>query len=141
MSNGLDPIADDEFLYRRVPASAQPQRIDPVKREVNDQAFAPHKTQDVSGLSVSRAKYKAIEEAGQGRPGKSYYVAVLRAGDLRQHGIVVEPRPRPEENDPGHAELPQLNAENYKDSDTLERQRILVSLCLRVEGPFATSVS
>ncbi|MGI8980251.1 MAG: hypothetical protein ACR2FY_13580 [Pirellulaceae bacterium] len=136
MSNGLDPIADDEFLYRRVPASAQPQLFDPVQQELNDQAFAPSKTRDVSGLSVSRAKYKAIEEAGQGRPGKSYYVAVLRAGDLRQHGIVVEPRPKV--NDPGHAELPQLNAENYKDSDTLERQRLLVSLCLRVEGPFTT---
>jgi hypothetical protein len=136
VSNGLDPIADDEFLYRRVPASAQPQLFDPLKQDLNDQAFAPHKTQDVSGLSVSRAKYKAIEDAGQGRPGKSYFVAVLRAGDLRQHGIAIEPRP--EVDDPGHAELPQLNAGNYKDSDTLERQRILVSLCLRVEGPFAT---
>lgn len=139
MSNGLDPIADDEFLYRRIPASAKPPLYDPVKRELNDQAFAPNKNRDISGLSVSRAKYKAIEAAGQGRPSKSYFVAVLRAGDLRQHGIAFEPVP--EANDPGHAELPQLNAENYKDSDTLERQRLLVSLCLRVEGPFATPVA
>lgn len=139
MPNGLDPIADDEFLYRRVSATAQPQLFDPVSRVLNDQAFAPHKIRDVTGLSIARAKYKRIEDAGQGQPGKSYFVAVLRAGDLRQHGIIIEPRP--EANDPGHAELPQLNAGNYKDSETLERQRLLVSICLRVDGPFATPVA
>jgi hypothetical protein len=41
-------------------------------------------------------------------------------------------------DDPSHAELPDLNAGNRKADLTLERQRIIVDLCLRVEGPFST---
>jgi hypothetical protein len=136
VDRGLEPVEDDELLYRRVPAAASPQRYDPVKRELSDQAFAPHKLVDITGLSVSRAKYKRIEEASGGRPGKSYYVAVLRAGDVRRLGIDVVPRPEPD--DPGHAELPQLNADNYNNSVTLERAGQLSSICLSVEGPFQT---
>jgi len=61
VANGIEPIADDELLYRRVPAAAQPQRFNPATRELSDQAFAPHKTEDATGLSVSRAKIKSIE--------------------------------------------------------------------------------
>ena len=73
---------------------------------VQPEAFAPHKERDVTGLSVSRAKYKSIEEAARGQPGKAYFVAVLPAGELRQAGITIEPRPR--HGDPGHAELPKF---------------------------------
>lgn len=118
MADGTEPIADDELLYRRVPAAAQPRRYDPVTGLLSDQAFGPHKKDGVTGLSVSRAKYKSIEEAASGRSGNSYYIAVLRAGDLRQQGIVVEPRPL--QDDPGHAEPPQLNAAHYKATATLE---------------------
>lgn len=137
----LDSVADDELLYRRVSASAVPQQYDPAEGSLSDQAFAPHKIMDVTGLSISRAKFKSLEEAALGRPGKSYYVAVLRAGDLRQRGIEVVPRPElPDRQfDPAHAELPDLNAANRKGTLTLERQRILAEeLCLRVEGPFET---
>lgn len=137
----LDPVADGELLYRRVSASAMPQQYDPATGELSDQAFAPHRTRDVSGLSVSRADFKSLEDAAHGWPGKSYFVAVLRAGDLRQRGIEVVPRPELPDGqyDPAHAELPDLNAANRKDDVTLERQRILAGeLCLRVEGPFAT---
>ena len=134
-----EPVADDELLYRRVSASAMPQQYDPTTRELSDQAFAPHRTRDVTGLSVWRAKFKSLEEAAQGRRGKSYFVAVLRAGDLRQHGIDVVPRPElpDDQYDPAHAEMPDLNAATRKATITLERQRILAQeLCLRVEGPF-----
>lgn len=133
MGDENEPITEDELLYRRVPASTgwySPET------GLKPEAFAPRQD-DTTGLSVSRGKYKSIEEAGKGRPGKSYYVAVLRAVDLRKQGIAVEPRPRP--SDPGHAELPDLNSSNRKTTETLERQRVLVSLCLRVEGPFATA--
>lgn len=138
----LDPVADDELVYRRVSASAVPQQYDPSTGGLSDQAFAPHRTMDVSGLSVSRADFKSLEQAAQGRSGKSYYVAVLRAGDLRQRGIEVVPRPDLPDGqyDPAHAELPDLNAATRKDDVTLERQRMLAEeLCLRVEGPFETS--
>ncbi len=114
---------------------------DPATGVLMPQAFAPHKTLDTSGLSISRAKYKTIVEAARGRPGKSYFVAVLRAGELRQRGMDVVPRPiLPDgSRDPAHAELPDLNATNRKEDLTLERQRILANdLTLRVRGPFET---
>lgn len=120
----LDPLADAELLYRRVSASAVPRQYDPATGILSDQAFAPHKKMDVTGLSVSRAKFKSLEEAAQGRSGESYFVAVLRAGDLRQRGIEVVPRPELPDGqyDSAHAELPDLNAANRKDDITLERQ-------------------
>ena len=134
MDDGSEPITDEEMLYRRVPASAgwySPES------GLKPEAFAPHKTLDTTGLSLSRAKYKSAEDAAQGQPGKSYYVVVLRAADLREQGIAVEPQPLP--GDPGHAELPGLNANNRKQDLTLERQRNLVNMALRVEGPFASA--
>jgi hypothetical protein len=133
VGDGSEPITDDELIYRRVPASTgwfSPESgLAPV-------AFAPHKVLDVTGLSVARAKYKSVEEAATGRPGKSYYVAILRAGDLRGRSIAVEPRPLPD--DPGHAELPDLKAENRKSDRTLELQGTLVGLTIEIKGPFPT---
>ena len=133
MADGSEPIAEDELLYRRIPASTGWYSPD---TELKPEAFAPHKTEDTSGLSIARAKYKSAEEAARGRPGKSYYVAVFRASELQAKGIVIEPRPL--DNDPGHAELPDLNSNNRKEDLTLERERILVELTLRVEGPFTS---
>lgn len=139
MDSGREPIADEEYLYRRVPASSVPQWYDPITKELSDQAFAPHKTEDATGLSVSRAKYKSVEQAARGRAGKSYFVAVLLAADVRQAGMNIEPRPEtPHGYDPAHAELPDLNSANRKQSDTLQRQRTLVALCREVVGPFVT---
>jgi len=136
--NGIESIADDEILYRRVPAAANPSRVDPSTRELNDQAFAPHGDDD-TGISVWRSNFKTVEEAAKGRPGKSYYVAVLRTGDLRSCGIRVEPRPEtPEGYDPAHAELPDLRYDNRKDTSTLDLQRMLVELSQEVTGPFDT---
>jgi hypothetical protein len=131
VDDGTEPIADDELLYRRIPKSVSWYSD---SAGLSPQAFAPHAKNDITGLSISRAKYKSIEAAAKGRPGKSYHVAVLRAGDLRQRGIQVVPRPLPE--DPGHAELPDLNSVNRKTDETLERQRLLaLELCLQVEDP------
>jgi len=134
MGNGTEPIGDEELLYRRVPGSTG--WYDPAAGLLNAQAFAPHKVRDTTGLSVVRAKYKSIEEAAAGSPGKTYFVAVLRVADLRQNGLEVVQTPP---DDPAHAELPILNAGNRKENETLERQRLLTELCLRVEGPFLSS--
>ena len=130
MNDGTEPISDDELLYRRVPLTwYSPQN------GLDAQAFAPHKTLDTTGLSMARAKYKSKEEVAAGQPGKSYYVAVLRAGDVRK--AQIEPVPRPEPNDPGHSELPDLNSQNRKSDRTQGLQRILVAITLSVEGPFS----
>jgi hypothetical protein len=105
---GSEPVAPDELLYRRVPLIWYSPDTG-----LSPQAFDPHKINDTTGLSVSRAKYKTIDQAALGQPGKSYYVAVLRAVDLFQHGIQVVPRPNLPD-DPGHAELPDLTAHNRK---------------------------
>jgi len=132
------PIADEELLFRRVPASMG--WYDPTTGVLSPEAFHPNKQRDATGISVSREKFKSIEEAARGLPGKSYYVAVLCAGDLRRNGIEVVPRPETQAGyDPAHAELPNLNASSYKADETLERQRVLVEeLCLRVKGPFSS---
>ena len=121
MDSGSDPIEDDELLYRRVPASTG--WYDTTAGVLKPQAFGPHKTQDITGLSVARAKHKSIGEAARGRPGKSYFVAVLRAGDPRRRGIDVVPRPDLPDgrHDPAHADLPDLNSKTRKASETLER--------------------
>ena len=140
MDDKTESIADEELLYRRVPASTG--WYDSENDTLKPEAFAPHKTNDITGLSVFRNKYTSIDEAARGRPGKSYYVAVLLAGDLRRNGMTVVSRPDvPEGYDPGHAEIPDLNAGNRKDDKTLEKQRLLVALRLRVEGPFPTTAA
>jgi hypothetical protein len=130
IGDGNEPIVDDELIYRRIPESTG--WYSPT--DVSPQAFSPHPQNDLTGISVSRAKYKSIAEAAVGRVGKSYYVAVLSAGALRQAGISIEPRPRP--GDPGHAEMPDLRAENRKEQATLEKMQVLTTLCSEVHGPF-----
>jgi len=129
VDDGIDPIADDELLYRRIPVSMEWYS----ERGLSDQAFAPRKD-DVTGISVSRAKYTSVEHAAKGKSKYGYLVAVLCARDLKDNGIEALPRPLP--NDPSHSELPDLNYGNRKDKRTQEWQRILVGLCLKVEGPF-----
>jgi hypothetical protein len=52
MDDGTEPIADDELLYRRIPVSTG--YYSPITNEINSQAFAPHKTEDVTGISLYR---------------------------------------------------------------------------------------
>jgi len=129
----IEPISDDELLYRRIPAALH--LYDPnAAPQLLPDAFRPN-ANDTTGLSVYRAKYKSVEEAARGRPDKQYYLAVLRAGDLRASGIEVVARPL--ESDPGHAEIPALTYQDRKTDRVLEWKVLLaLKLCLRVEGPF-----
>lgn len=136
MSDGSEPIADHEILYRRIPAAAgfYDPAVDPNPSPV---AFRPTAA-DVTGLSLSRANYKTLEQAGGGRVGKQYYVAVLRAGQLRQLGMKVVPKPL--DGDPGHCEIAELTFANRKAMPFAEWQALLAEqLCLRVEGPFGSN--
>jgi hypothetical protein len=136
VANGTEPILDDELLYRRIPESTG-WYAPSLKPFLSPEAFRPN-AEDVTGLSVSRATYKTIEDAARGREGKSYYVAVVRAGDLRSRGIRVEPRPH--KGDLGHAELPDMTYESRHSNQVIEWKTVLAhQLCLRVEGPFGPS--
>ena len=66
MENAPEPIADDELLYRRVPKLWYAR-----DSGIMSEAFAPHKLNDATGLSVARAKYKSVEDAAKGRAGNN----------------------------------------------------------------------
>jgi len=131
--DGNEPIADNELLYRRIPASAGWYS----EGVLSPMAFRPHREHDIEGISLWRAKYASIEEAARGQPGKEYYVAVLRAGNLKAHGIEVTATR--ERGEPGHISVPGLNSQNRREPASLDLQGLLAGrLTLRVEGPFRT---
>ena len=133
MADACEPITDDEELYRRIPVSQN--YYDPsISEPPSPKAFRPRKP-DETGLSIQRAKFASVEEICTNDGGRRYYVAVLRAGDLRERGIEVVPRP--ERGSPGHAELPRLRYENRRNTECEELQVMLArELCVRVVGPF-----
>jgi hypothetical protein len=136
VSQQPDPIDDEEFLLRRIPVSTSWYSTE---HGLAKEAFAPHQTRDLTGLSLTRMKYRSPEEdARAGTNPKGYYVAILRVKELRSAGISVEARPEP--NNPGHVELPALRSANRKSTECLElEQRLATELTIRVEGPFPNS--
>ncbi len=76
-------------------------------------------------------------QAATGMPGKTYYVALLKAGDLQAHGIKV--LPTPEQGEPGHVSIPVLNYADRKTDSVKEMARLIAThLCPHVVGPFTT---
>jgi len=130
MGGGTEPVEDDELLYRRV----RREHFDPDKsHEPSPMAFHPL-PYDTTGISVFRARYTGPAQVVQNDRGKRYYVAVLRAGDLRAHGIEVVAAP--EGHPPGHAELPCLTYENrHCDAAEETKQLLARRLCIEVLGP------
>lgn len=128
--DGTEPVADDELLYRRIPVSKGWYH----ESGLSPDAFYPRPDEE-TGISITRAKYKTIEEAARGKSKQGYFVAVLRAGELRRAGMEILPRPLPD--DPGHAELPDLTCHNRDTASTRQRMYQLAKLAEReVFGPF-----
>jgi hypothetical protein len=130
--DGTEPIGDDEVLYRRVPVS-QKWYTPGVDAELSRYAFNPSEN-DTTGICFSRAKYKTVEEAAVGYPGKRYYVAKLSASALRAIDIEIIPDPRP--GDPGHCELRTLFYENRKSNQSIETMELLANNAFEVVGPY-----
>lgn len=125
-----EPIEDDEILYRRVPVSMNWVTEDDIKPE----AFKPRKD-DTTGVSVSRRRFATVEQAARGKSKKGYLVLELRAGDLRDSGIEVVPRPR--DDVPGHSEIPSLAFQDPEPDVSTQQQMLLAKkLVLRIHGPF-----
>ncbi len=134
MNPGEEPIEDDEWLYRRIPDSTgwyRPNETPPIEPE----AFRANKN-DTTGISIWRAKYTTIEEAGAGRKGKTYWVAVFQAKEVFAGGMDIEPRPL--DDGLGHAEIVSLNYENRRSRQSIEWRLELVEAVERIEGPFAS---
>ena len=134
MLDGTEPIADGEELYRRIPISNN--WYDPATdSRPSPKAFRPHRA-DETGLSVFRAKYNTPDQVAENERGSRYYIAVLRAGDLRANGLEVVPKAVPPDC-PGHAEILSLTYENRRTAEAEGQQLLLAErLCVRIEGPF-----
>jgi len=136
MSESID---DDEVLYRRIPASMN--WYDPETDDLSADAFRPHRSLDTTGLSLTRAQseshpeFLGIEDAARGRSPHGYFVAILRAGDLREKGIEIVSCPEPDNL--GHVELPQMNAGARNSDRVLEwKEQLAKYLTREVCGPF-----
>lgn len=129
VQDGTEPVVDDELLYRRIPVSMGWYDMNGLSPD----AFRPRKD-ETTGISVTRAKYSSIQDAARGKSKKGYYVAVVRAGDVRNAGGDVIPRP--ERDNIGHAEIPELNCHALSEPLTQSLMGRLTDLTLRVEGPF-----
>jgi hypothetical protein len=131
MTEGSEPLADEERVFRRVPDNDQFIE-DFVARIPSPSAFRPHPERDKDGLSLLREKYVRSPEAAAARPGKSTYLARLRVGDVRGIGLDVIPDPPP----PEHCNVPRLNARTAKESWALEAQKTLAHRLSTLLGPF-----
>ena len=130
----VEPMArveDEEYLYRRIPVKTRWFWDGVVRRE----AFRPNE-RDGTGLSLERAIFCSPEEAAAyGTNPSGYYIAKIKAGDIRTLGLDVLPKPS---GHPGHAELPGLNHRTGKTSQAKEWQVQLADLATRegVLGPY-----
>jgi hypothetical protein len=127
MSDGTEPVTDDEILYRRV------QKIHGQGGYVDPKAFHPNK-HDRDGLSLFRRKYYSKERLCENCRGKQYYVASVRALDVRKLGLHIVPTPP---FDIGHVSLPEWNYKNRKMDRFVELERICANeVVFELDGPF-----
>jgi len=136
MGPGSEPVKDDEVLYRRIPDSIE--WYDPsVSPHPSSKAFRP-KRHDPTGISLYRARHVCPERIGGRSSQKPYYVAVVRAGDLRAHGMCLLATPGDANGPPGHVEVTNLRYGNRREDRQEEWQALLADpLCREVLGPFA----
>lgn len=130
MSDGSEPVENSEILYRRIP------KIWYDDKEIDSEAFLPHRENDTSGISLFRAKYHTIEFAALSpRPNRIYYVASVQAQNLQNIGLTIIPDPLPEKI--GHCLIPELCSSKRSDNDVRTFAHMLATkLVDRVDGPF-----
>lgn len=130
MGNEALPIADDELIYRRIPASQgwyDPESTLPL----SPKAFRP-RSGDNDGISVTRASFRSPAEEAKNNRGVRFFVATLCVGDIRKHGMDVVAQPI--DGNPGHAIIPELRYESRKETDNFQ-QLLAHRLCHCVVGP------
>lgn len=106
----VPPIEPQEELLRRVPPSYYP---DPERAGTPKWiAFQPTRD-DADGLSLNRRRFvTSLEDFSYNPPRtKRRSIAQIRAARILELGLHVEPRP--ENSDPGHAVVPEMNRTDY----------------------------
>src|SRR6266498_235578 len=120
-----EPIADDEFVLRRVHVSAYKEQITPPILRI---AFQPNKN-DTTGISVYRERFVKPADTLSGIDAlkrASYLVVRLAVRDLRRFGLSVTPEPN-SNGPPGHAVIPELNWQAFQ-VDMARLKRVQVEL-------------
>ncbi len=112
MGDELQPVDDNEFVYRRIPQKfCNPDLPVPIPAL----AFRPNQN-DTSGISVFRAWFVEPADTLVGVDADkrtTYYVARLAVRDLRKLGLSVVPEPDPE-GPAGHSVIPELSWKAYQ---------------------------
>jgi hypothetical protein len=129
---GMQSIDNDEAVYRRIPVKQNYYK--PENGYLSAAAFRPT-PRDLTGISLSRAKLLNGPEAAAalGYEGELYWVVELRVGDvLGKTATVVAD----DENNPSHAIIPEIRAENMKSRQADELMDALSRLPRVVHGPF-----
>lgn len=130
LAEEFDPISDDEIVYRRVPVSQGWVS----ERGVSMNAFKP-RPDDATGISLYRARFVTLEQAARGLSKHGYYVLALRAGDLRAAGMEIVAKPQ--DDLPGHAEIPSLAYQQPESDLSVQQRRLLADqLVTAIHGPF-----
>jgi len=99
----VDDIADDEVLLRHIPSGTLWQAPGPRITSAN---FQLRHDRNETGVSVTRQSITSAQTLLQlvgGSLERGSRVASVRAGEVRQLGFQVVPKPLPE--DAGHAEI------------------------------------
>jgi hypothetical protein len=114
-----DPIANNEWLLRRIPTNAEYYRPDLPER-LQRAAFAPNK-QDTDGISFYRelfiSRRHLAKHTGRKPP---YVVCRIRARQVPQ-GLTVIASPDPDLSQPrGHCTIPQISYETRKTTVELQ---------------------
>jgi hypothetical protein len=92
----VNPLRANEALYRRIPDVWRDLRLD---------AFLPHKSEDVDGLSLSREAVGPQGAAATGALGKIYHVTQALVSDIEQiRGLTVFA------DSDTHALIPEMNS-------------------------------
>lgn len=128
---GVPPVADDETVYRRVPAKW----YDPVRGFMQD-PFLPTERDD-DGLSLGRGCLTPEMVAGKGPQGKEFWVVAFLAREVRSLGVSVIA------DAIDHAFIPEMSRANYVANKMTVKNlaAALKSKSRGVSGPFSGQAS
>jgi hypothetical protein len=105
----VNPLRADEAVYRRIPDVWKDLRLD---------AFLPHKSEDVDGLSLSREVVGPQGAAATGISGKIYHITQSLVSDIEQiRGLTVFA------DSDTHALIPEMNSALRQSTAPLDKEQ------------------
>jgi hypothetical protein len=105
----VNPLRANEALYRRIPDVWKDLRLD---------AFLPHKSEDVDGLSLSREAVGPQGAAATGILGKIYHVAQAVVCDVEQIGGLTVFA-----DSDAHALIPEMNSALRQSTNSVDKEK------------------